>query len=246
MSEQQKRDEKRTPYRIEVEPEKFPAVDEGAVISSTEFCDKFSQIMRETFCNYKGSTFEVGNNGAELIMYFTHVDELPVSNDGRVLHLGTERDGATKVGQSVLDKTRFRDNLMMNGDCFRLTEDGKDVVLPLLAGRYYNGGKPNWKQLTSEYVKRDPYGVSMPSYYTKVRGIDPVKAAALIWGRKDDSGKYVDYGITRISNMSMQHMYGTNNIPGNNYMIHFVKIHKDQLTNTYRSLGFGVIDSDII
>ena len=91
-----------------------------------------------------------------------------------MLHVATQRYAGNQVGSTIIDKTRGRDNLMTNGDRYYITEDGADIIKPLLFPRYYNRNKPNWNQIMTEISDNNggfsPYNAIQ---LTKISGIDP-------------------------------------------------------------------------
>jgi hypothetical protein len=247
MSENRMNDAKRTPYKIEFEHEDFGEDYKGKYMSSITFCKKFSDIMRETFANYAGCEMEpVKTPMGEIPMisaYFTHMDKIPEGNNGDALHLATSRDSANKVGSTIIDNMRARDNVRNNGDAFVITDDGKDILLPLLMYKYYNGGKPNWKQITVEVTMPDKW--NRPAQYTKVFGLDPDRVASFIWGNKNKNGEFIDYGVAIVKDLSV--MMGMPNMNGGrNFALKVDVACKSQLERTYAELGLGMVGSRMV
>jgi hypothetical protein len=179
------------------------------------------------------------------------VPETVTDQDGNVIvaHVATERFNGNKVGSTVIDKTRGRDNLMNNGDKFYLTEDGKDIIKTLLFPRIYNNGKPNWNQITTEIAERQGsslFGTMNALQLTKVSGIDPKRVAALIWGRRDADGN-IDYGVSVMRDLTINSGLGMPGMQaGQNYALNITRAHEASISKTYESLGLGTLGSNII
>ena len=188
-------------------------------------------------------------------LYFTHVDNIPEptvdqeTGEQIVYHVATQRFGGNTVGSSLIDKTRNRDNRMINGDRYTITEDGADIIKPLLFPRLYNHGKPNWNQIITEISDQSANG-----YYaqmnvlqlTKISGIDPKRVAALIWGRSDEDGE-IDYGIAIMRDLTINTGYGMpGSSVGTNFALDIKRAHTKSISNTYESMGLGQIGSSIV
>ena len=251
MSETNNGSEKRTPYKLIVDSEGFNPDYEGKYLSSTEFCKLTNDIFRAAFRNYHGSKFEVNGKSPSFSLFFTHydVESGTPDRDGEIIHVATEKYTGDKVGSTVLDKTRTRDNLMAHGDRYKITQDGKDIITPLLFTHLYNNGKPNWNQLITEIADTSGsnmygYGPTNRNQLTKISGIDPTRVAALIWGRKDEDG-IIDYGISVMRDLSVNSLYGMPGT-GSNYALNITRAHTDTVSKTYEKLGLGVINSNIV
>lgn len=240
-------DANRQPYKLEIERDDFAPDYEGKYLTSIEFCKLANQIFGAAFFNFNGSKFEVNAGQPVINLFFTHVDKLP--DDAQITHLATTRSSGNKVGSTVIDKTRGRDNLMNNGDRYYLTDDGIDIIKPLLFPRLFNNGKPNWNQIVTEIADRNGssiYGTMNVLQLTKVTGIDPKRVASLIWGRKDEDGD-IDYGISVMRDLTINTGFGMPGMqPGQNYALNITRAHTAAISKTYESLGLGTLGSSIV
>lgn len=243
MSEfEQKAVEERKPFVVEVDPIEFTPDEEGKYVTSNELCSLTNGIFREIFSDWYGSKFEVSGGIPMISLHFSHMEK----TDG--VTLATERLSAKQVGNSTIDKTRSRDNLLVNGDKYTLTEDGKDFIKKLLIPRVFNSGKPNWGNIVSATVDattQSMYTTVNAQQLTKVTCIDPRRICALLWGDKDESGA-LDYGITILKDLSITPM----TIPGaqipSNYVLRIQRAHTATIAKTYEKFGIGAFGSSII
>ena len=144
MSEEKKElkdaETKREPYKIEIESLDFKEDFSGKFLTSNELCKLTNEIFRAAFADYVGSQFELVNGMPMISLYFDHAK----TKNGTY---ACERVGAKQSGNNVIDRTRSRDQQLREGDRYHLTEDGIDVIKVLLSPRFYNQGKPNWKNI---------------------------------------------------------------------------------------------------
>lgn len=223
--------ETRIPYAVNVEPVHFEPDSEGKYLTSIELCELTRDIFKVAFANFYGCKFEFIQGVPSISLFFSHID---APENGVV---ATERSGAKVTGQNVIDATRNRDNLMRNGDRYVLTEDGLDIIKPLLLPQYYNKGKVDQKRFVSEVSDSNQasmFSQASAVQVTKVAGIDPRRIAAMIWGEKDEDG-LVDYGISVLKDLSFSGMNFPGAIPSN-YMLNITRAHTDTITKTCSKL----------
>lgn len=241
MSEAAQKTETRVPYKIELEEHvPFEENFSGKYIYGQDFCKLTNEVMRAAFSGYVGCKLEINSGYPTLALFFDHCDY--DENDV----VAVERVSQVKVGSTILDKTRSRDIQVREGDRYRITEDGMDVIKPLLVPRYYNGGKPNWKAIVTDVVERSTGNMFQPqnqTQITKVIGIDPAKICQLIYGNKDEKGGYIDYGVEVKANFAM----GTGIMgQATNYVLAITRANVANITKTCESFGITGIGSDII
>lgn len=234
---------KRKPFVVEVDPIKFEADEEGKYMTSNELCGLASGIFREIFDDFYGTKFELMNNRFPSIsLHFSHVDK---TEGGTV---ATERLSAKQVGNTTIDKTRSRDNMMIHGDRYTLTDDGKDFIKKLLMPKLFNNGKPNWGNILAPVADNTAQSIYAPAnvqQLTKVAFIDPKRICALLWGEKDESG-LLDYDVAIIKDLTMNYMGGMPGNPNSNYVLRITKAHTDTIMKTYEKFGIGTFGSSII
>ena len=234
MSEN-KNPEARTPYTVDLEePVAFEADDAGKYMSSLEFCKLVNEYFHLCFADYYGSKFVMNQGFPTITLHFIHKDD---ANPGE--HLATSRKSAKEVNNDLIARTRQRDITLREGDRYWLTEDGIDVIKPLLTSAKYNGGKPDWSSIVSETAYRNNWNMAQPALQlTSVSGIDPRNLCAKLFGYKDEeTGSIVDYGVMVLKDMS-----APTSIPGVArdpiYAIRINKAYTDVLKKTYEKFGF--------
>lgn len=229
----------RTPYSIDMKPIPFEEDFSGKIITSVQLCKLTNQLYRAGFADYAGCTFEVLNGVPVMSFYFNHTRP---TEDG--VYACERGDGKT-AGNTILDRTRNRDRQMREGDRYKITEDGKDVISKLLHPRFYNNGKPQWGNIVSDITDRSAanfYNPNAAVQLTKITGIDPRRICAKLWGSEEDS----DYGLEVKSNLAFNNptMPGAQQNP--NYVISITKAFSENIKKTYESLGMGTMGSNII
>ena len=241
MSEAKKEtQESRTPYKIDIEPISFESNYEGRFMSSMDFCKLTNQIFRAAFVDYVGCTFEVQNGYPSISLYFSHARDL----DGT---RACDRVAGKQSGNSIIDKTRGRDLQLKEGDRYHITDDGIDIIKPLLQPRYFNQGKPNWKQIVTDITDRSGASMFNPNnvqQLTKVIGIDPRQICAIIYGSKDEEGSYVDYGIEIKADLTIRNNMMPTGNP--NYAIVVTKAYNRTIADVYEKLGIATVGSNIV
>lgn len=229
----------REPYAIEMEePIPFEEDFSGKIITSVAFCKLTNQLYKIGFADYAGCTFDVVNGVPVMSFYFDHTRP---TEDGVY---ACERGDGKVAGNSVLDRSRNRDRQMREGDRYKITEDGKDVIIKLLHPRFYNGGKPQWGNIVSDITDRSAanfYNPNAAQQLTKITGIDPRRVCAVLWGTEDGA----EYGVEVKSNLAFN-----NNMPGAqqnpNYVLNVTKAFAANIQKTYESLGIATMGSNII
>lgn len=232
-------EENRTPYSIEMDPIPFEEDFSGKYITSVQLCKLTNQLYRAGFADYAGCTFEVINGLPIMSFYFNHTRP---TEDG--VYACERGDGKT-AGNTILDRTRTRDRQMREGDRYKITEDGKDVIVKLLHHRFFNNGKAQWGNVVSDITDRSAatfYNPNAAVQMTKITGIDPRRICAVLWGDEAEC----DYGLEVKANLAV----GTPGMPGAqqnpNYLLSITKAFSENIKKTYESLGIATMGSNII
>ncbi len=233
MSEAVTKKEDRKPYVVKVDPINFEASYSGLFMSSLDFCKLINEYFKAAFGDFVGSTFDMGQGGPTVSLYFSHLKDV----DGV---RACDRISAKTTGSSLIDRTRGRDLQLKEGDRYHITEDGQDIIKPLLAPRFYNQGKPNWKNIVVDIVDNNPQSFYQPNaatHLTKIVGIDPRNLCSLIYGNKDEDGSYIDYGVeVKASPAVAGFMPGQQQV---NYILAITKAYSGTISKTYEKLGLG-------
>lgn len=230
---------KRTPYKLEIEPEDFTSDCEQKFISSNDFCKLLNEYFSAGFSDWYGSTFDCPGGPPYITLYFDHAERV---EEGKARACSRISDKV--VGNSVIDKTRSRDHRIKEGDRYIITDDGKDIIKPLLLPRYYNQGKPQWDKIVVDYTEQ-PSFYSQGQQLTKIIGIDPCKVCSLLWGFKNDDGEVMEYGVNVYGDLNIR----AGILPGRiqpNYALGITRAHNDVIRETYARFGIGIVGSNII
>jgi hypothetical protein len=233
-------DSKREPYKVEIDPIDFEQDCSLKFVRSTDLCRLANEYFRAAFADFEGSTFSVDQGYATISLYFNHKEVDGVR--------AVERAAGKTVGNTIMDKTRGRDLQYKEGDRYHITDDGADIIKSLLIPRLYNNGKPNWKNIVVDITDRTSMNVfrmQQPNQLTKISGIDPRQICALIYGKKDNNGEYIDYGIEIKANLDIR----AGLIPGNqapDYVLAVTRAFNGNLQKTYEKFGLNAGGSTII
>jgi hypothetical protein len=218
----------------------FEADAEVKFLTSNELSKLTNEYYHAAFADYEGCIFEMSQGAPSITLYFNH----PKHVENAIYACDTLTN--VKVGNSVLDRLNAYDRQVKEGDRYHLTEDGKDIIKPLLVRRLFgNGGNVNWGNITSEVIDKATANYYQPAnaqHLTKVTGIDPCAVCAILFGTADEEGS-LDYGIEVKADLSMRNGFG-NQHP--NYVLSVTKAHNDVISKTYEKLGFGIAGSAIV
>ena len=237
-------EEKRPTYVVDGnEVDSFDADGKIKFITSMELCKFVNDYFRFCFVDYVGCKFELVQGSVPVFsLFFSHVE-----NQDDDLHYGCERPGNLdpKKRKSIIDMYDAINARYKDGDRYIVSQDGQDIIVPLLNPGMFNNGKPNWHRIAGDFVENAsgyPYA-GRGTVYTKVTGIDPTKICKLKWGAKDpESGNVYHYGVNVIaSNNGMNPMLNSGN-----YNLQIVQADLNQIQETYRKLGLGNVGSQII
>lgn len=232
--------ETRKPYEIDLKtPLNFDEDFRGKIITSVQLCKLTNKLFKAGFADYAGCTFDVIQGMPVMSFYFNHAR---TTEDGVY---ACERGDGKSAGNTIIDRTRDRDRQMREGDRYKITEDGKDVIAKLLHPRFFNNGKPQWTNIVSDIVDRSAANYWNPNaavQMTKITGIDPRRICAKLWGSEHEC----DYGVEVKSNLAFNQpgMPGGQQNP--NYVLSITKAYTENIKKTYESLGMGTMGSNII
>ena len=227
--------------RFEIELDEnlvFPSIADTAYMTSVELCKLTSELFKNIFADYEGCIFDAVNGTEPTIsLLFNHGDYT-----GSDMPVACELLTGKNVGSVVIDRIRRMDSLKLEGDRYFLTDDAKDAISDLLTEKFYNNGKPNWKQITSEFQDRSNsyggyYGYQQVPVYTKVSGISIKRLCRLLFGAKIN-GMEFEYDARIATAMNA----GFGAAPQNtNYLMYISKISKDELSKVFEKVGLGPI-----
>ena len=238
------RETERTKYSIDIEPDDFNPIGEYKLVSSSELGLLAYEVFKSAFADFEGVIFEPGNGNIEptYSLLFNHGKY----GEDEVVGVRRSIDISKVDPDSVLARTRFRDSLGRDGDKYLITDDGKDVVEPLLTNPMFNRGKPKWNQIVTEYSDRPNgfYGYAPQTpQYTKVSYISISRLASLIFGRKNSETKDIYDYEARVIGTTSQARPG---MPASDFMLMITRASTNEVNATYKKLGFSIANTNII
>lgn len=246
MSSQKNEERKR--FKIELEEHApFNGIAETSYITSNEILKLVSEVFRGVFADFEGCLLETTNNNegeATVALLFNHGNYDEKDED---VHIACEKAGGKTCGNTLLDRSRFRDRQLTEGDRYYLTEDGKDAITPLLTVKRYNNGNPNWKYIVSEFFERTPnnmYNQGRMPQYTKVSGISLDRLCTLIFGAKMEDDFY-EYKATIVGALTPPANYYMMPVTSN-YMLTVTRVSSKQVAKAYEKAGFGNVNAYIV
>lgn len=235
-------EQKRKTYTVDVKPMEFDPDCSSRFISSNDFCKLANMYFKACFDDVYGTEFEVTQGMPTINLYFNHVTD---RKEGAVY--GCVQAAEQSIGNTLIEKTRNRDNYLKNGDKYFLTEDAKDIIKPILTPARYNQGNPQWKSIVADIEDRNAqqmFMVGQPGKFTKVVGISPEKLCGLIFGTREGEN-FIEYGLAVLEDRSMRQMP----FPGaanKNYVIQITKAYNGNLRKTCERFGIANIGSNIV
>lgn len=244
MSTKNNKNEERELFQIEVtEHLPFNDVARSKYVTSNDFLAAVAELFKNVFSDFEGCTFDVGNGEATVGLIFNHGE---YDEDAVVACM---RPGSDDCSSSVIARTRTRDHMLQEGDRYQLTQDAKDAITPLLVQKFYNNGKPNWKQIAGDFVERNGNNIYMPmkmaQTYTKISGIDLNRLCSLLYGNKIEND-FMEYQVNIVSALNPQayQMFGAS--INSNYMLLITRASSNEVKAVYEKLGYGTMNSNII
>ncbi len=233
-----KNDEKKT-FKVQIDEHyDFDAIASSKYITSQELCKMVSDLLKCVFADFEGCKFEV-NQGMEptIALYFNHND-----HTGSDLPCACEKNGAAKVGNTIIDRGRARDMFNRNGDKYYLTDEGKEFVKGLLARRYFNNGNPDFGRIVGEEQERGAINNSfIPQYtiYTKVAFISISRICSLLFGNGEEENDRVEYEVNVSSPLPSG--YGVSN-----FVLNVTRISSKELSNFCNKIGISQQQLNIV
>ena len=234
-------EEKREPYVAELDqPLAFNYDAEAQILTSMRLGQSINAFFKEVFADYEGCKIEVSQrNELSLSLVFRHE-----ANRDENKHYGVELSAAKKTHNSTLDRSRGKDYALLHGDRYTLTEDGMDIITPLVRPNYKTqNGKINWGQIIADFSEGNTMYTWKTEQFTKVSGLDLNFVCSLLFGKKDQDGNNVVY---------MVDYRGVAGVPGfsiggaaQNFVLWINRINVDKLQQTYADLGLGSTSSII-
>lgn len=236
---------KREPFKVQIDEHfDFSPIASSRYITSNKFCALVSELMRNIFVDFEGSSFAVTPGMEPTIdLIFNHGD---YEHDGKNV-FAVERANAKSVGSTVIDRGRTRDAYTRDGDRYYLTDDGKDFVKDLLIRKMYNNGNPDYRKIVSEFIERGPvnsYFVQSKPQYTKVSFISLNRLCALLFGSKDAAGEPVEYTVNVASPLPGYQINGSST--AQNYVLNIQQIDSKELAEFCNSIGLGTSNLNIV
>ena len=248
MSETNKPEEKREPFVAELDeslPFKYDA--QASILTSTALGSAINEYFKAVFADCEGCKIVSNQRGLSVSLVFKHI---PAERRDPNLHYGVELSTARKTSNQTLDRIRTRDFSVLHGDRYSLTQDGEDIIKPLIIrnNSYFSqNGKILWGSILSE-IAEPVYGNSMygmrTEQYTLVSGIDINAVCSILYGKKDAEGNAVVYEVSLRGALNAG-VPGLNSTANQILILWINRINCDKLQETYAALGLGSVSSII-
>lgn len=214
----------------------FNPIGEFKLLPSTELGRLAYPIFKAAFADFEGMIFEYNNGNPSMSLLFNHG-----KYDDEVVGVKRTVEGKNN-SDSVLERTRFRDNVIRYGDRYYITDDLKDVIEYLLTNQAYNNGKPKWGTIVTEYSENRGWYQPNATQYTKVSQISLNRLASLLFGRKDpNTDDKFDYEVRLLGSLNT-----IQGMPASDYMLQITKASTNEVNEVYKKLGFSMMSSNII
>jgi hypothetical protein len=218
MSENKR--EERKKYVLDIEDHlSFKPDAEIKILTQRELCDLVSPCFKAAFADFECCSISKDSAQPYMILSFNHYKH---NKDGIY---ACEITSKKKSGNSVVDIVQEYDRRTREGDRFFLTEDGKDVIKPLLLPRFNNNNNPNWGNIVTDIALAQSFGRF--ANFTEVKFIDIREICKLLFGDHDEEdNSMLDYSI----NFTID--------GNNNYVFQITKVNTRKVFDMYDKLGF--------
>lgn len=220
-------EEKKGKFSIKVtDPEKFPNLLEGSILSLTDIMEKVSELFSSVYRDFAGCFITPLPNGAgfDTKLYFK---ETSPATDKDVYAFAKKDYNASGMSvqqaYSVL-ASRAKQKV------YEVTQDGKDGLAKFISNQFKDGkGDVKWKSIINEETQN---GVNSTTFAV-VTGIDIYRVLSEIYGNKSPEGAYYQYMLNITRPISQ-----TPGIVGSvNWLVSLQRIETSKLEELCRKVG---------
>lgn len=195
----------REPYWVKVnEHEPFDPINQVKYCSSTELCQKVSEIFKSAYADYEGCIYEINQQGRGYIsLFFNHGEPDDPVRANAVSRVQPDKKNVP-ANETV---RRIRDNDRRNraGDKFFLTTEGEEGIERFIAENNpqirNRKGEIMWDKISAEVSQQQRYFNQPPIMLTKISMIDPVKLVEEIYGQTNEEGEVMVYDVHILRSM---------------------------------------------
>jgi hypothetical protein len=224
------------------EHEPFNGIVEGKYISSTEFCNKVSDLFRSVFNDFEGCTFEINQQGlAYITLYFNHSGIQ--TSDGRENGVTKDIPGKDNgISNELVRRIRQNDIRNKQGDRFYLTEKAMKGLTKFMHQSVVNrkDGKIQWEKskIVYDVVQQQGYFNQPPINYTAVSMLDIEKLATEIYGSTTEDGTdNLAYGVSLMNSVNTRMVNGMPNALAPEYMLKIERVSEREVGNLCNKMG---------
>lgn len=206
-------------------------------ISSVEFCEKVSDLFKAAFSDCEGCKYEINQQGLGYItLFFNHSEKIDGTRHTAVTRTMPDKDNKRHPQNDTVRRIRMNDLRNKSGDRYYLTNDGMEGIDDFIHDSMINrkDGKVMWDKIVAEVGTRQVAYNQPPIVFTAVSMLDPVKLAAEIYGRTDEDGNILAYGIDVMR--SMPQMVSMGNFQ-TQYMLSIKRVSDKEVCDLCNKLG---------
>lgn len=169
----------------------FPGTLKTNITTTQSLAELINGVLRNVMCDYEGCFIGVNQSGLYLTLFFTDKGE-PAEGQVKVLkNMTTTPAKSSPVMEKIQALSQYSRSKM-----FELTADAKEILSSIMD--VPANAKVNWKNCVSEItVPVNNYGQAY-NVTVQVNGISINKILQIVYGTKDDCGKYVQYNTNII------------------------------------------------
>lgn len=222
------------------EHDKFAPITDSEFLTSTEFCQKVSSLLKAVYSDCEGCALEINQQGMAVISVFFNHNE--AEDAARVPAISREfSEDNTK--SEVVRRIRSYDNRNKYGDRYFLTKEGKEGLDDFIMQHMIKQGKIDWSKVTAEVSQGGNFYGQRQVQYTKVSMLDPSKLASAIYGATDENGNNIEYMV--IVKKSVRQMVGVQFQPS--WMLEIKRVYEKSVMDLCNQLGVAPVNGlDII
>lgn len=167
----------------------FPGTLKTNITTSQSLAELINGVLRNVLSDYEGCFIGVDQNGLNLTLYFTDKGE---ATEGQIKVLKNMTKTPVKSAP-VIEKIHAL-SMYSRSNMFTLTDDAKEVISGIMD--VPGNAKINWSNCVTEVtVPVNNYGQAY-NVTVKVSGVSINKILQIVYGTKDEDGKYVQYSTS--------------------------------------------------
>lgn len=215
----------------------FNSITESIMIKSSDFLQLVANVFKMTFADFEGCRVDPDptTNLPTITLVFNHLEK-PNTD----LVYACTKDVDTKTQNDTVRRLRNFTNRLYNGDTYRLTDEGKDMLKQFIMNiprTRDKQGNIRWNDIIMTVA--DDTNMRNQQF-TSLSFLDINLMAKFLFGPETENGNHWIYTsrVMRSVPGAMSHIQGQ--VMHREFVLEIKRIRDEEVTELGRKLGFGV------